>query len=1016
MYAKSLAIVLNTLKRARFRCSLVFAHIFSYKMFTRSVVTTLLIAAIVSLFAPAVQTASAMEINDGGGKAQSATIDKQIKTNLLRNALAICALKAPLSAGDWGDGGKRIDEGPAQQFQWFGGSGLTNVDITAGATLNKEYGISSVDESGVVACANGDFIKAALTELGYGNRLSGIDNVYGLMCEFGFRRASSPSADTSVEECKKSSGNWRRGEVNGDSGDPAAQKIHDIIKSKTASAVPNLSDAAKYVIGRNTVLNLCKADGGTVGVTSNVDQKIAGVLKEQRDGKPVDVLYSWGDGRKSFSISVGAGEGYAQTGFMDESRIHIYATGINISGGLRNNTVILSDPLFFGAWGLGNDNPCTQLANWTNQFFDAYLKYLKLNPNEQIAGADRNQKCADGSTPDASGKCADGSTVASGDNTNSCVVEGVGWMVCPIVKFFAGLTDAIYGVVETFLKVDVKTISSDPNSGGAYQAWVIMRNIANVVLVIAFLFIIFSQLTGMGVSNYGVKKALPRLIVAAILINASFFICQILVDLSNILGSSLKDLLSGLPVFKSASGNWAQKTLAEGNFFTNAATAILAGQAAIGIVAASAAAAYFVGIGIFIPIVVGCLIAIFITFFILLARQMLIVVLVVIAPLAFAAMLLPNTEQWYKRWQKIFVGMLFIYPMIAVLFGGAQLAANILVQAKPADDLGWKLAGAAVAILPLFFLPAMLKGALNAIPALSGLAQKLQARAVGAGSKWSSVGMKKLGERAAAGGGRGWGALSGAIHGNGRAGRSRQSSAQRAYEEPRMKDLMTQWRKVEKGKDSAIADDPERLAEIAMAGRPDSLETQTALSLLASRGDAKQLSAIRKAYSGDAKKTAALNAAVSPHFGALKAKNPAAVMNMDQEKWGALKQADLHTMKDDAIEEGLKSQSTEFANTLRAALQDGEQERHFSDAVYKQMGVTRPSDIRRAQQAAGQTQAATAQQNPSANPSAAAQRARDTVRQAAEGQQGNGVFVVDHTGDITQNNGDGGTPNPPAST
>ena len=61
-----------------------------------------------------------------------------------------------------------------------------------------------------------------------------------------------------------------------------------------------------------------------------------------------------------------------------------------------------------------------------------------------------------------------------------------------------------------------------------------------------FLAIIISQLTGFGISNYGIKKMLPRLIIAAILVNLSIYICQIAVDLSNILGYGLRAGLGGI--------------------------------------------------------------------------------------------------------------------------------------------------------------------------------------------------------------------------------------------------------------------------------------------------------------------------------------------------------------------------------------------------------------------------------------------------------------------------------------
>ena len=60
------------------------------------------------------------------------------------------------------------------------------------------------------------------------------------------------------------------------------------------------------------------------------------------------------------------------------------------------------------------------------------------------------------------------------------------------------------------------------NTGGStYQIWQSLLTFANTGMIIILLVIVFSQLTGYGIDNYGIKKMLPKLIVTAILINLS---------------------------------------------------------------------------------------------------------------------------------------------------------------------------------------------------------------------------------------------------------------------------------------------------------------------------------------------------------------------------------------------------------------------------------------------------------------------------------------------------------------
>jgi len=308
-------------------------------------------------------------------------------------------------------------------------------------------------------------------------------------------------------------------------------------------------------------------------------------------------------------------------------------------------------------------------------------------------------------------------------DSSSCVIEGVGWMVCPLFNFLGGIADASFTIIEGFLKTDIGIFA--PDSGTA-RAWGIMRNFANVGFVIVFLIIIFSQLSSVGITNYGVKKMLPRLIIAAILVNLSYFISQIAVDLSNVLGGSLKALLDNLPIFPADTGD----PFVNENFFTDLVSSVLAPQLAGGAIAGVVGAAYIGGPALLIPIVLAAVLALLVIILILIARQALIVLLVVVSPLAFLAMLLPNTENLFKQWRKIFVALLILYPAIALLFGGSKLAAGILIQSNGAGLLG-QLMAAAVMVLPLLAVPALLKGSLNAIPGIGQFATSLQNRANG---------------------------------------------------------------------------------------------------------------------------------------------------------------------------------------------------------------------------------------------------------------------------------------------
>ncbi|MHB1314125.1 MAG: hypothetical protein ACYCX2_01405 [Christensenellales bacterium] len=303
----------------------------------------------------------------------------------------------------------------------------------------------------------------------------------------------------------------------------------------------------------------------------------------------------------------------------------------------------------------------------------------------------------------------------------TCAINGLGWIVCPVMTFLGGIADKAFTfLADSFLSTNVHLLNTDSrnnNSVATYTAWKAMRSIANVAFVIVFLVIIFSQITSFGVSNYGIKKILPRLIIAAILVNISFYICQIAVDLSNILGYSLKglfDSLGGLMqtpgVIVDASGNpWGIALLVAG-IIAGGLTLVLA---------------------ISIPVILAVIVALLMIVLILVARTGLIILLVVIAPLAFIAFMLPNTEKLFEKWGKTFVNLLLVFPIISVVFGAGNLAGRIINASDPTNPLLQLLAIGVVA-MPLFAVPGLLKNSMKAAGSigtkLAGLGSKVNGR------------------------------------------------------------------------------------------------------------------------------------------------------------------------------------------------------------------------------------------------------------------------------------------------
>lgn len=424
-----------------------------------------------------------------------------------------------------------------------------------------------------------------------------------------------------------------------------------------------------YFIGKNSLEVFCgnskPISTGSTGTTP--DDNHVRVTSVASDGKRTDLVYT---------ISVGNPE--------------------------RNDTDSVDD-VYYNTGGNATDAKdltCGEMAKMTRDYAADASAWIIGNPDTPL-----NPNVVGALTP------------PGGDTQSSCTVEGIGWLVCPVMNFIFMINDAAYGAVQSFLQVKPELFDTN---NGIYTAWQSFRDIANVAFVIAILVIIYSQITGAGVTNYGIKRLLPRLIIAAILVNLSYVITQLAVDISNILGGSFKALFENINIgTNTPEQNWVTRG---GTILATAATGVV-GLVALALLIIEAPA---------VLLIIGMV------FLLLAARQAVIAVLIVVAPLAFVAYLLPNTEQWFTKWRKLFGTLLMVFPVIAVLFGASALAAKI-VQNAGADDggissEGMQVLALGIASIPLFGIPAVLKGAMSGLGTIGAKLNGLADKGIGSGT------------------------------------------------------------------------------------------------------------------------------------------------------------------------------------------------------------------------------------------------------------------------------------------
>jgi len=288
----------------------------------------------------------------------------------------------------------------------------------------------------------------------------------------------------------------------------------------------------------------------------------------------------------------------------------------------------------------------------------------------------------------------------SEEDQENCKIDYIGWVICPVVNTLASMSEGARARLVKMLTVDTKSILGDTSEGSVYSYWSKIRDYANILFVVFFLFVIYSQMTGYGLDNYGIKRMLPKLIVGVIVVNASFYICGLLVDLSNVVGSSAFNFVSAAAVGDIPAGEWSNSDSGWINKIAGLALVLTVGYFALATV---------------ISMLLFVVITAVTTIFLLGVREAIIILCIVLSPLAFVAMIMPNTEGLYKKWWSAFKAALMVYPMVGLVFGASNLAARILGSGLDEKDIIMQSIVALLVFAPLLIVPKLVRNAVEII-------------------------------------------------------------------------------------------------------------------------------------------------------------------------------------------------------------------------------------------------------------------------------------------------------------
>ncbi len=352
-------------------------------------------------------------------------------------------------------------------------------------------------------------------------------------------------------------------------------------------------------------------------------------------------------------------------------------------------------------------------------------KYCDAGYNQAKAKANNaNPQSPGGGAPQHSTPASPSAPAANSASDVKCESSGfsLAWLFCDIITAMAGAIDTIYqDLIQPMLQtnvVNIQNIKADKTN--TYKIWANFRLYGDLFLVIALLVIVFAEAIGGGfIDAYTAKKALPRLLLAAVLINLSIYIVAFAMDIANIVGTGLYALI--LAPFSGVNVKGAMElhiSGAAGDLGMAAMVGGLAWASIGGVLSILLTGLLLPGLLIFLAILVTVIL-----------RQGIIIVLLFLSPIAFALYCLPNTEQYFRKWWDWLFRALLVYPIIAAIFGMSTVLSLTLNQLftfnySGAAQVFGQLIPAFGMLAPLILIPFSFQLAGGTIAQVSGLARR----------------------------------------------------------------------------------------------------------------------------------------------------------------------------------------------------------------------------------------------------------------------------------------------------
>ncbi|MDB5237054.1 MAG: hypothetical protein JWL88_156 [Parcubacteria group bacterium] len=246
-------------------------------------------------------------------------------------------------------------------------------------------------------------------------------------------------------------------------------------------------------------------------------------------------------------------------------------------------------------------------------------------------------------------------------NVGDCIINSVAF-------FILGFANYLLGIVGVLLNwVVVKTVFQFSqligNSAGLLTAWKILRDIGNLLLL--FGFVLMGIGTILDTSKLPDKKAIPMLIVFAVLLNFSIFAAEAVIDTSNVLTSVLYSQANTNPcatevcdINNGLAGHIMQSTGLSSIYGLGNPSDVKT--------EATVTNKLLIVLGLTLFSIIGAVVLLA-TAIMLAWRAVVLTGLIILSPIGFAGMALPPLKKMASKWWNMLIHQAFFAPILFLL-------------------------------------------------------------------------------------------------------------------------------------------------------------------------------------------------------------------------------------------------------------------------------------------------------------------------------------------------------------